>query len=238
MITIKQIESPAVVTDQGVDTNLYAGQTYTCTPKVGIAYQRTYRTLQDTSYALYDDGWQEANGGYDFTELSNPLYCQKLDFATDPTGVTLLYDNAIGNKFRYTYDDGTFMPFAVQNVYGIDHLTGLGHYFGAGLGSPTWDDLFGAGGVLEGLNTASQSGYNDWFVANIRMIEVLAKNGGGSPNMYNCPYFGGVGSSQNIASSSIAYNSGLHRYYANSVASYFAANTTPRNFLLTRTHYK
>ena len=30
MITIKQIESPAVVTDGGVDTNLYAGQTYTC----------------------------------------------------------------------------------------------------------------------------------------------------------------------------------------------------------------
>jgi len=207
-------------------------------PKSGIEYQRTYRTLQSTSYALYDDGWQEANGGYDFAELSNPLYCQKLDFATDQTGVTLLYDNAFGNKFRYTYDDGTFMPFVVSDVYGIDHLTGLGHYFGSGLGNPTWDDLFGASGFLEGLNTASQGGYNDWFVANIRMLEVLGKNGGGSPNMYNCPYYGGNASGLNIASSSISNSSTYHRYYNNSVASFYASNITPRIFLLTRIHYK
>jgi len=147
---------------------------YTAAPGItpsGIAYQRQYETLQRTSYALYDEAWQLANGGYDYTPPTNPEYIQELDLVTDNTGYTLLNNNAFGNKFRFTFGDGTEATNAATTQYVIDHLTGLGWLDStANSFNTSWTNSFGASGTLKGFNDANQSGYNDWFHPNITML--------------------------------------------------------------------
>jgi hypothetical protein len=160
------------IDSDGTEVPTPAQTPFIATQKSGIAYQRPQITGQTTSYATYDDAWQLANGGYNWTTPTNPLYIQQLDLNTDPTGNTLLYNNAFGNKIRITNDDGT-QKLAV-NGYCVDNLTGLGHYDNtANANRLSWDDTFGIGGDLESLNTSNFLGYNDWFFPNDSMLLLL-----------------------------------------------------------------
>lgn len=137
----------------------------------GIAYLRDYNSMQTTSYALYDDGWQFANGGYNFTHPTNPATVQKLDLTTDNTGRTLMYDNAFGNKLRFTDASGNGVS-SVNGQYVVDNLTGLG-WWDFNSGGVTWGSIFGASGLLKADNDANFQGYNDWFVANYKQYDTL-----------------------------------------------------------------
>jgi len=154
MITIKQIESPAVVTDGVTNVNLYAGQTYTCEvpePKSGIAYQRPQFTGQIVSYAVGDDYSNRINKPYSVTP-SNP---EKVAYLTDFNTLGSL--NAFGTNERFTDENGL-------QVYGIgyivDHLTGLG-----------WSNAIFVGDWLGGISNATTStlgGFTDWKLPNFK----------------------------------------------------------------------
>ena len=89
-------------------------------------YKRPTKPYQSVSYDTYDAGWQLANGVYNnFNETTASgvqLRTQILDFATDSTGNTLMYNNPFGNKDRWTDENGL-------QVYGnnvaIDNLSGI-----------------------------------------------------------------------------------------------------------------
>lgn len=89
-------------------------------------YKRPNKPAQTTSYSTYDEAWQLANGVYDnfnqTTASGVQVRTQILDFATDPSGDTLTYNNPFGNKNRWTDENGL-------QVYGnnvsIDNLTGI-----------------------------------------------------------------------------------------------------------------
>ena len=171
-LTGYDFSAAAVTVNDGADTyELYPSDTYTClggiTPS-GIAYQRPQPTLQTTSYATYDDAWQLANGGYNFNYPTNPLYTQQLDLVTDNTGYTLLYNNAFGNKFRFTNIDGSEAT-SSDFTYIIDNLSGIAwSYLGGSRYS--YNNVFGIGGELETLNTGGHSCFNDYFVPSATMV--------------------------------------------------------------------
>ena len=213
--------------------------------KAGIQYKRPLDTLVTTSYAVYDDGWQRANGKYDYPRPSNPLYAQDLDTATDPTGNTLLHNNAFGNKIRFTDESGV-ASLDVQKIYTIDNLTGLGYYVTANSNNKgTWADTFGVGGLLEQRNADNFYGYNDYFCANHQMLDTLtnyqglAYSTGSNPIML--PYR--RVSKDHIASSNIRPNfttgAPMTRYYLNwQVGIWHADNlANSRHMLMTRIHF-
>ena len=163
---------PATITDSdGISTfEVLSGGIGACTPAVvqsGIQYQRDYFTYQVISYAAYDDAWQLANGGYNFTHPAIPLFIQELDLVTDPTGNTLLYNNAFGNKIRWTNASGVLAT--STETYTIDNLTGLA-YVRPTTTRSSYDNVFGIGGVLETLNTSGYNGHNDYFAPNGKII--------------------------------------------------------------------
>lgn len=165
--------SPASVSimDNGTSFELYPSDSYTCTAVVdqeGIAYQRNYTTRQVTSYTIYDDAYNMANGVYDYTELPNPLYIQRLDLDVDSSGKTLLKNNFWGNKIRFTDVNGN-ASLDTNGVYFVDNFTGLGHW-ASNTYIDSYNDMLGVGGVIEGLNTANFQGYNDWFIPNITIL--------------------------------------------------------------------
>ena len=174
----------STVIDGSTDINLYSGQTYTCevpegqAPKSGIQYQRDYHTFQTTSYAIYDDAWQLANGGYDYTELVNPLYVQRLDVTTDTTGYTLFFDNAFGNKIRFTDVNGSASLGNINSgEYIIDNLTGLAHIVNNSFPfSGSFDSYMGIGGKLEGFNNSNLFGFNDYFIPNFKIMSSLTSH--------------------------------------------------------------
>jgi hypothetical protein len=120
----------------------------------GIIYQRPHFNGQTTSYATGDVGYHFQQGTYDFQDTGDVV--QQLDFnAVDPYH-TLLFDNAFGNKSRWTdsegdppdftaltqfpYDDAGWTserPNAIP-YYVIDHLTGIGWSTKATSNSETW----------------------------------------------------------------------------------------------------
>jgi len=134
-----------------------------CPVKSGIAYTRPYLTNQSTSYALYDDGHNLANGVYDYTPPSNPLHCTQLDVNSVSPLLTLKENNEFGNKNRFTDELGGQ---TYANDYIIDHLTGLG-YIKTLLASDLWTNL------LSTANSSTAYIYNDWRVTNINELNTL-----------------------------------------------------------------
>lgn len=185
--------SPASVeiTDNGETFNLYPSDSYICTAVIdqqGIAYQRNYTTRQVTSYTIYDDAYNMSNGVYDYTELPNPLYVQRLDIDSDSSGKTLLKNNFWGNKIRFTDVNGV-ASIDTNGVYFVDNFTGLGHW-ASNTYIDSYDDMLGVGGIIEGLNTANFQGYNDWFLPNITMLnDITTYENFNIINKFIVPYY-------------------------------------------------
>ena len=106
----------------------------------GIVYQRPQWGGQITSYADGDVGYSAANGAYNYNETGDVSAC--LDYTALAPFYTLKFNNAFGNKYRFTTDDGTpasdgkadfilsDFSTATETYYVIDHLTGLGYMQG------------------------------------------------------------------------------------------------------------
>lgn len=108
-----------------------------CPSQSGIAYKRPILTAQTTSYRTYDDGWNLANGVYDYTPPVYPINHAQLDTTSLTPFLTLKENNAFGNKNRFTDDTGAQ---TYANDYVIDHLTGLGWYRVRITPNETWND--------------------------------------------------------------------------------------------------
>lgn len=91
----------------------------------GITYDRDELTGQTVSYRTGDFGYHLALGTYDYIQPTYPVSYAKLDTADANPFDTLLFNNAFGNKNRFTDDSGGQ---TYANDYVIDHLTGLGWY--------------------------------------------------------------------------------------------------------------
>ena len=112
-------------------------------------------TGQKTSYSTYDEGWQLANGAYDYTPPVHPVSYAQLDNSSLNPFVTLLDNNAFGNKNRFTDIDGLQV---YTSGYIIDHLTGYGIVRGS---TKTWYDH------LTAANSLSLEGFNDFRLCNL-----------------------------------------------------------------------
>jgi hypothetical protein len=132
---------PATVIDGDNTKHLvYGGQTYSClpaTPKSGIFYQRQLPWAQNDPSIDGSIAWHIAQGTYNYTPPSNPLYIAALPNDYDYNTPRLLQPNAFGNYYRFTNDIGeeyveNFFSSAANNSsnprYCIDHLSGLGWY--------------------------------------------------------------------------------------------------------------
>ena len=131
--------------------------------KSGIAYQRPLPTGQTISYRIGDDAWQVVNNPYNAAP-TNPLYTQSLvDF------FTLNYDNAFGNRFRFTDELGNdaILNENINVDYCIDNLTGLAWGKGVKGISKTFEEAND-----ESINL-TYSGYNDWYLPNINELYSL-----------------------------------------------------------------
>jgi len=148
---------PTDGTDGGEWSNVVIGNTESSGAS-GIAYKRPTLTGQITSYRTGDDGWHLANGTYDYTPPSNPVSYAQLD-TTDPSPfITLISNNAFGNKNRFTDELGTQI-YSAGLV--IDHLTGLMWRKSDVTDGGNWDDS------IDNAHGLSFGGYSDWRMSNI-----------------------------------------------------------------------
>jgi hypothetical protein len=158
----------------------------------GIEYQRIPPT-QVTSYGTGDFGWCVQNGRYSWTDNLNPLYIQELDLtlAASVRFYRLKYDNAFGNKLRFTDINGNGgssnrLDFDKTPVTGtqyiIDHLTGLGFYTQIiSFSVNTW------GILMNHISTRIDLGYNDWIPITRAIVNTCTEqssvlNGPGTAN--------------------------------------------------------
>lgn len=134
--------------------------------KSGIAYQRPIYTGQTTSFATGDSAWRAANE----TQPTNPDYptnYARLDWTAVNPFLTLVDNNAFGNKNRFTDDLGTQV---YATPYIIDHLTG----YGIGIITPSlsnWTSVFSV------VSALSINGFSDYFVGNLNEINSVMNLG-------------------------------------------------------------
>ena len=120
------------VTDSdGTTSSFPSVKNVVCTPGTPTLplitlYKRPTKPHQLISYDTYDAGWQLANGVYNnfnqTTASGVQVRTQILDFATDSTGNTLMYNNPFGNKDRWTDENGLQI---YGNNVAIDNLSGI-----------------------------------------------------------------------------------------------------------------
>lgn len=95
----------------------------------GILYRRVNFTAMKTSYRTGDDAYNRINSPFS-VKPANPLYVAALDYAATDPFLTLLDNNAFGNKNRFTNSLGLTTSYDGTGGelvgYAIDHLTGLG----------------------------------------------------------------------------------------------------------------
>lgn len=130
----------------------------------GIRYRRI-PPGELISSSTGDFAWGLINGRYSWTDNLTPAYVQDLDLTATPNEFyRLKYDNAFGNKYRFTDINGNSAPNGRLNFtktagnteYIIDHLTGNGFYT-LGLGNNTWT------AHMTFISTATNLGFDDWL---------------------------------------------------------------------------
>lgn len=156
----------------------------------GIMYKRPF-VSQRTSFRTGDVGWHVQNGTFNFAHPTNPETFQELDLAATDWFYTLKYNNAFGNKYRFTNSVGsealdgkvnfsgakTYTTGGGVNYYVIDHLTGLGFYVAnlgntaTTVGTPANGSWNNAIDVAFAQRAANLAGFNDWFPLTAGMYE-------------------------------------------------------------------
>ena len=209
-------------TDKGEWSNIVQGCTESAiTPKVGIEYPSHYGTNQTISYALYDEGWNNANIPQP-TPPINPISVARLtDF------FTLENNNAFGNTDRFTDINGLQV---YADDYVIDHYRNRGWYRVPLTTGLDWN------GTISQVNSSTQNGYTDWRLPDAaESMEIL--NNANSSTLNYSPFnitFGNYwNSTTRVASSAQAY------YFAFNAMGGFVFSKTQTLFdhLLIRTHY-
>lgn len=136
----------------------YFNITSTGVEQSGIMYQRPALTDQTRTIVNGDNGWHTANGTYDYDPPANPTHVAQLDYNDAEPFLTLRENNAFGNTYRFTDENGGQ---TYTNHYVIDHYTGLGWYKGHRFG-------FGSDYTTRVTNchTATDFSFSDWRMPN------------------------------------------------------------------------
>lgn len=104
----------------------------------GIIYASLDPPMQSKVYQANDYGTKVLARAYRYIPRHSFSVVQEIDYTTDYTGKTLLYNNALGNKHRFTDASGNPGPFsyATSNnsesksmLVFIDHYTNTGYAF-------------------------------------------------------------------------------------------------------------
>lgn len=142
----------------------------------GINYQRPTWTGQITSYAVGDVGWQASNGTYNWVYTGATT--ARLDYGSADPFYTLVENNAFGNTFRFTTDNGTpasdgkadFVSgdfTGATDNYIIDHLTG----YGWARGKVAFQELWAT--AVATANGYTLGAYSDFRLPGLSEIESL-----------------------------------------------------------------
>jgi hypothetical protein len=209
---------------------------YTCIeadPKSGIQYYRPMTTGQTVSYRVGDDYWRELNIPYP-APPANPEIIQELtDF------YTLKYDNAFGNKLRFTDINGNqtlvgdplVVPDWTTDRYIIDNYTGLGwnYTLATSTSSKTnWND------AIDNCLALSAHGFNDWYLPNFNELMSVVNSQG---NLYNLNIVW-MGGARIQLSSSTRESATTNYYYVSSALDLsISAKTTTNYYHAIRQHF-
>jgi len=154
-----------------------------CLVKSGIAYNKPQVGAQLTSYHLYDEAYNTANGVYIETPPANPTHTARLDTTSARPDLTLIDNNSFGNKNRFTDINGLQV---YGNDYVIDHLGGYGIYR-VTQGTSNLSD------ALNNTNSSTILGYTDWRVPTFKEFTSLqsmdAANSLGAPLNFAANYY-------------------------------------------------
>jgi len=151
----------------------------TCTPGAagsGIFYQRPNFPGSRTSYADYDEAWQNTNNTYDYTNAS-PATIARLDLDNTYPFHFLVDNNTFGNKSRFTDENGEYYTNPFDNTTGtdpgvysmpyvIDHLTGLAYNTSLDTAA-TWT------AALTAANSKTFNSFSDWRMCNVNEYNVI-----------------------------------------------------------------
>jgi len=152
----------------GTTTSVPSMEDLVCTPVVspsGIAYAPPKLSGQTVSYELYDDGWNLANGVYDYTPPVYPVSYAKQDVNAVSPFTTLESLNIDGTFDRFTDENGTQ---TYTNKVFKDHLTGRMYYYNwGGTGTDTFANH------VANANAFSFLGFSDWRLTNIEELLCL-----------------------------------------------------------------
>lgn len=143
----------------------------------GIAYQRPIPTGQLTVYRTGDDAWNAINNPYPAAPVYPVSYALIDKDATNPF-LTLVSNNAFGNKNRFTDDLGLQ---TYTSNYVIDHLTGLGWTL-LNQGSFDWNGLIDD---ADGLTFAT---FSDWRLPNTSETDTIVNQNATTRNMNYAPF--------------------------------------------------
>jgi hypothetical protein len=139
---------------------------FVCSTPTGIAYRNIRGTGQWTSYRVGDEGYHAQLGTYQrsFTGVKT-----ELDYSTSAFFLTMLNNNAFGNKSRFTNDLGGAVTDGSDGstaLYVVDHDTGLG-----------WDiELQGSGNwnaSIDYANSRTVGIYNDFRQPSLQEVDSI-----------------------------------------------------------------
>lgn len=227
----------------------------------GIYYMRPLCT-QITSFRTGDTGWHLANGTFNFSNPTNPAVFQKLDFTATDWFYTLAFNNAFGNKFRFTNSVGsealdgkvnftgakTYTTGGGINYYVVDHLTGLGFYVGnlgdtAGVvGTPANGSWNNAIDVAHAQRAAALLGFSDWFPITLVICEMCqdrAATSGSSSSLFKQGIVSGYNESFSWFGDTHMTSTGFARYLrqGNEFQVIGKTSTSIRSIYVCRAHY-
>ena len=197
----------------------------------GIAYMNGIFS-QTTSYRTGDEAWQLANNVWDRTPPSYPSVIQSLDYSDADPFNTLLYDNAFGNKSRFTDEAGTAAVSGSNTSSGlvIDHLTGYMWYAPAVTGS-NWDS------AIDACVASSQSSYTDWYLPSRDALKAILP-----AEAYSSPTPGFIAADMRLLTSTTMGSNTtycmVYYYTSGETVGYYAPKTnTTYRYVMVRKHY-
>lgn len=177
------VQTATVIDSDGTTNLVEVNTTFTCqpiVPKSGIVYQRQIPWEGNDPGVTGSVYWHRENGTYDnYVAPINPINAALLKNGYNGTDADceLMYDNAFGNRYRFTNDVGQqfIEDFHIDPnnqsdnpKYCIDHLSGLAFYVQRGGNAGDNEQVLRS--YIEGVeyaNNFSYGGFSDWRLADV-----------------------------------------------------------------------
>ena len=170
----QQVDSGAVfqlpdvvnIDTDGTPIHTPAQTPFVCSTPTSISYRNIQGTGQWTSYRTGDEGYHAQLGTYQrsFTGVKT-----ELDYSSSAFFVTMMNNNAFGNKSRFTNDLGGSVTDGSDSstaLYVVDHDTGLGWDIGIQL-TGNWN------ASIDYANSRIVGAYNDFRLPTLNEVDSI-----------------------------------------------------------------